>query len=98
MHESSIDDSSVNSEPNQSLFFDGFSRLWLFPGVRTEAAGLTADFVVRDALADGQLVEVLGDYTSEGGHFNLLWPSGRQVTPKLRAFIDFFSAHMPLTR
>lgn len=65
-----------------------------------QGLGITyaADFVVRDALAEGQLVEVLGDYTHEGGHFNLLWPSGRQVTPKLRAFIDFFAVHMPLTR
>lgn len=31
-------------------------------------------------------------------HFNLLWPSGRQVTPKLRAFIDYFAVYMPLTR
>jgi DNA-binding transcriptional LysR family regulator len=65
-----------------------------------QGLGITyaADFVVREALTDGRLVEVLGDYTCEGGQFNLLWPSGRQVPPKLRVFIEFFATHMPLTR
>jgi DNA-binding transcriptional LysR family regulator len=49
-------------------------------------------------LADGRLVEVLEDFTREKGQFNLLWPSGRQVPPKLRVFIEFVVAHMPLTR
>jgi DNA-binding transcriptional LysR family regulator len=65
-----------------------------------QGQGLTyaADFVVREALAAGHLVEVLGDYTWEGGQFNLLWPSGRQVPPKLRVFIEFIVANMPLVR
>lgn len=65
-----------------------------------DGLGITyaADFVIRDELASGELVEVLDDYTAEGGQFNVLWPSGRQLTPKLRAFIDFFAEHMPLTR
>lgn len=65
-----------------------------------QGLGITyaADFVVREALADGRLVEVLEDFTGETGQFNLLWPSGRQVPPKLRVFIEFVAAHMPLTR
>jgi len=65
-----------------------------------QSQGLTyaADFVVHDALADGRLVEVLGDHTWEGGQFNLLWPSGRQVPPKLRVFIEFIVEHMPLVQ
>ncbi|RON33344.1 LysR family transcriptional regulator [Pseudomonas brassicacearum] len=65
-----------------------------------QGLGITyaADFVVREALADGRLVEVLEDFTGETGQFNLLWPSGRQVPPKLRVFIEFVAAYMPLTR
>lgn len=65
-----------------------------------QGLGITyaADFVVRDALDEGRLVEVLGDYTCERGQFNLLWPSGRQVPPKLRVFVEFFVTNMPLSR
>ncbi|RKE36351.1 LysR family transcriptional regulator [Paraburkholderia sp. BL23I1N1] len=57
-----------------------------------------SEFLVRNALATGQLVTVLDEYTTEQNTFQLLWPSGRHVTPKLRAFIDFVSEHVPLDR
>ena len=57
-----------------------------------------SDFVIRDSLASGDLVTVLDDFAVEAGVFNLLWPSGRHVAPKLRAFIDFLSKHTPLER
>ncbi len=49
---------------------------------------------VRHALADGRLVTVLDDHVHSCGIFHLLWPSGRHVLPKLRAFIDFVSARL----
>jgi DNA-binding transcriptional LysR family regulator len=57
-----------------------------------------SDFTVRDALNDGLLVTVLDEYTTDHNTFQLLWPSGRHITPKLRAFIDFISEHVPLER
>lgn len=54
-----------------------------------------ADFVVREALANGDLIAVLDQYTHESSTFNLLWPSGRSVTPKLRVLIDFLSSRIP---
>ncbi|MGF6208054.1 LysR family transcriptional regulator [Pseudomonas frederiksbergensis] len=65
-----------------------------------QGLGITyaADFVVREALADGRLVEVLEAFTWEKGQFNLLWPSGRQVPPKLREFIEFLMSHTPFSR
>lgn len=57
-----------------------------------------SDFTVRDALNDGRLVTVLDEYTTDRNTFALLWPSGRHITPKLRAFIDFISEHVPLER
>ncbi|WP_328807254.1 LysR substrate-binding domain-containing protein [Paraburkholderia elongata] len=57
-----------------------------------------SDFTVRNALSDGRLVTVLDEYTTDHNTFQLLWPSGRHITPKLRAFIDFISEHVPLKR
>ncbi len=54
------------------------------------------DHSVHSALGDGRLVSLLDDYVDASGSFHLLWPSGRCVTPKLRAFIDFASAHLVL--
>ncbi|MDB5982134.1 MAG: Transcriptional regulator, LysR family [Pseudomonas sp.] len=56
------------------------------------------DFVIRDELASGQLIRVLEDYIPACGQFSLLWPSGRQIAPKLRVFVDFLSERMPLAR
>ncbi len=57
-----------------------------------------ADFVVRAALSQGDLTSVLDDYVVESGVFHLLWPSGRSIAPKLRAFIDFMNENTPLVR
>lgn len=47
------------------------------------------DFAIRAALADGSLRTVLDCYVERSGTFRVLWPSGRQASPKIRAFIDF---------
>ncbi|MFJ2366326.1 LysR family transcriptional regulator [Pseudomonas sp. NPDC087697] len=54
-------------------------------------AGLfqTYRFIVERELADGTLVEVLADYGGRSRPFNLLYPHGRHVPLRLRAFIDF---------
>jgi DNA-binding transcriptional LysR family regulator len=57
-----------------------------------------AEFSVRDALDAGTLVRVLDEYATERNSFQLLWPSGRHVTPRLRAFIDFIGEHVPLEK
>jgi DNA-binding transcriptional LysR family regulator len=65
-----------------------------------QGLGITylGDFIIREELQSGQLIRVLEDYIPARGDFNLLWPSGRQIAPKLRVFIDFLSARMPLAR
>jgi DNA-binding transcriptional LysR family regulator len=45
--------------------------------------------VVRDALADGTLVEVLPDYKVPSRPMHVLYAPDRRVTPKLRTFLDF---------
>ncbi|MGF6933668.1 DNA-binding transcriptional LysR family regulator [Paraburkholderia sp. UCT70] len=51
--------------------------------------GYMPDFLVRDALAMSTLAMVLDDHRTTPGQFSILWPSSRQLSPKLRVFVDF---------
>jgi len=55
--------------------------------------GLTyaPQFIVKEYLASGALVSVLGDYLDEAGKFSMVWPSSRHLLPKIRVFIDFLT-------
>ncbi|MFC3940843.1 LysR family transcriptional regulator [Pseudomonas gingeri NCPPB 3146 = LMG 5327] len=54
-------------------------------------AGLfqTYRFIVEQELAEGTLVEVLKPYTGRSRPFTLLYPHGRHVPQRLKAFVDF---------
>lgn len=55
------------------------------------------DFSVRDALAAGRLRVVLAEHVRPHTiGLGVLWPSGRHPSPKLRAFIDFLGARLPM--
>lgn len=58
--------------------------------------GLTCvpDFTVRAQVESGALVPVLREYSGALSVFRALWPSGGQLTPKMRAFVDFMSVHL----
>jgi DNA-binding transcriptional LysR family regulator len=51
-------------------------------------------FAIRGEIADGRLVTVLDEWVEESDQFNVLWPASRQITPKLRAFVDFMAEHL----
>ncbi|MET3818226.1 LysR substrate-binding domain-containing protein [Burkholderia ambifaria] len=51
--------------------------------------GYMPDFLARDALDTCALVTVLDDYRIAPGQFSIVWPSSRQLSPKLRVFVDF---------
>ncbi len=51
-------------------------------------------FAVREEITDGRLVALLEPYVRESDQFNILWPASRQVTPKLRCFIDYMATHL----
>ncbi|MGQ2998753.1 LysR family transcriptional regulator [Variovorax sp.] len=51
--------------------------------------GFMPDFLARDALARGELQRVLAPHVTHRGQFSALWPSSRQLSPKVRAFVDF---------
>lgn len=52
------------------------------------------EFLAKDAIRDGLLESVLNEYLAAPGHFSILWPATRFMTPRLRAFIDFASENM----
>jgi DNA-binding transcriptional LysR family regulator len=54
----------------------------------------TPDFTVRAQLAQGSLVAVLQPYLDSPQVFRALWPSGRQISPKARVFIDYLSQYL----
>jgi DNA-binding transcriptional LysR family regulator len=47
------------------------------------------DFSFKKALAAGELKTVLDKYMTQSTTFWILWPSSKQMTPKVRAFVDF---------
>lgn len=51
-------------------------------------------FAIRDELASGRLVSLMENCVVDIDQFNILWPASRNVTPKLRAFIDFMAEHL----
>lgn len=55
---------------------------------------LLSDFVVGDAVADGRLVELLPDWSLPQPAVQLLWVAGADRAPRVRAVIDFLSAHL----
>lgn len=61
-----------------------------------QGLGLTCapDFTVRDQLARGTLISVLDHYVELPSAFRALWPTNRQLSPKVRVFIDFMSEHL----
>lgn len=73
-------------------------------GARLEAAlqdlGIASlpEFVARDALRDGGLVQVLPEWQLEARAYHgavwLLYPPNRFLPPKVRALIDHFVAHI----
>ncbi len=49
----------------------------------------TYKFIVEKELADGSLVEVLQAYAGRSRPYTLLYPHGRYVPQRVRAFVDF---------
>jgi len=51
-------------------------------------------FAVRNEVADGRLISLLEDHVIEADQFSVLWSAGRQLTPKVRAFVDFMAENL----
>ncbi len=61
-----------------------------------EGLGLAClpDYGVRSKIGEGSLVPVLEDFSSPSSPIRVLWPSNRQMLPKLRVFVDFLVENM----
>ncbi|MFJ3483275.1 LysR family transcriptional regulator [Pseudomonas sp. NPDC090202] len=64
-------------------------------GFATEGVGIAylPDFSIRRLLNEGKLLSILEE-CSESGTFKIMWPSGKQPSPKLRVFIDFLKTNL----
>jgi DNA-binding transcriptional LysR family regulator len=56
--------------------------------------GYMPDFLARGALADGTLLLIPLALPADEGRFWVVWPSSRQLSPKIRVFVDFVCAHL----
>lgn len=56
--------------------------------------GFMPDFMAKSGLAEGRLRTLLPDFLDGPGQFHLLWPSNRQLSPKVRVFVDFLSERL----
>lgn len=87
-------DSEICLGPSITCNTDEARRCFALEGV---GIAYMADFTVNEQLQTGALVQILGKYTFERNTFHLLWPSGKHMMPKLRAFIDFMTTNCPLS-
>ena len=56
--------------------------------------GCMPDFLALAALRAGTLVPVLLDHLDAPGQFNLIWPSSRHLSPKVRVTVDFIAERL----
>ena len=52
------------------------------------------DFAINQHLAAGRLVQILPDCIENPAPFHIMWPSGKQLPPRLRVFIDFLAGRL----
>ncbi len=51
-------------------------------------------FAIEHQLAEGRLVSLLEDCVDEVGRLRALWPASRNLSPKIRVFVDFLADHL----
>ena len=56
--------------------------------------GTIPDFLAQGPLADGSLRAILKDYLIAPDPLSMVWPSSRQLSQKIRVFVDFISNRM----
>ncbi len=62
--------------------------------MRSLGIGCMPDFLAAEPLARGELVLVLRDHLDAPGQFNLIWPTNRHLSPKVRALVDFLAERL----
>ena len=64
------------------------------PGYNAAIKFLKPDFLAREALAAGRLRALLDAQVNGAGRFQALWPSNRNLSPKVRVFVDFLAERL----
>ena len=57
--------------------------------IRGQGIGLVPAFLAQQAIAEGRLVRVLPEWTSDPRDLHLLYPDHREHSARVRALIDF---------
>lgn len=88
-----MNDSGVSHaiEPHGGLVVDETFAL-LDLALRGFGLARLSDFIVAEDIAGGRLREVLGQCRSDHVPISVLYPSSRQASPPVRAFIDWVTA------
>lgn len=86
-------DEDVDMRPAASLTSNHLETL-RHMAIQGHGIAYLPDFAVRPALDRGELVTVLDDWAGSSSTFWILWPSNRQLLPRVRAFVDFMAAHL----
>jgi len=88
-------DGEPEPRPRAAVVFNNMEALL---AATTAGLGIACmpDFLVRAALAEGRVVAVLDERMDAGGRFSALWPSSRQLSPKVRVFVDHLGAKLAL--
>lgn len=60
--------------------------------------GAVPDFMIEQPLASGIVQPLPGEYLKAPGQFQMVWTSGKQLSSKIRVFVDFISDFIPPQR
>ncbi|KAA0698069.1 LysR family transcriptional regulator [Neorhizobium sp. P12A] len=65
-------------------------------GATVSGLGIAAmpDFLVKEPVEKGTLQVILADHVNGPAQFSLLWPSNRNLSPKVRVFVDYVGKHL----
>jgi DNA-binding transcriptional LysR family regulator len=74
--------SATTIDPIIHLATEGFGIAFLPP------------FAVSSQIDQGVLVPIMDDYVRETGEFAALWPTSRQLSPRIRAFVNFLAENV----
>lgn len=78
---------------NSSLTLNNMEAM-LTTTIDGHAIAYMPDFLVKEALAVGDIETLLDAHTKDQGFFWALWPSSRHLSPKIRVFVDFICSQL----
>jgi LysR family transcriptional regulator, regulator for bpeEF and oprC len=82
-----VDGKDVQVAPAERLAFNDAGAMI----AAAEAGGgvvFLQDYILAKSMTEGRLVEVLCDFSADGGPVSAVWLPTKQLSPKIRAFVD----------